>query len=363
MLPYILREICGTEIAGVYTKEGRFLAEQLLVKIMNQNEQATGLFYLHPDADVGIATPSVALLRISIALRREHYAVLTSARHGRIAPEFAAKLGWLTGNLYARVATPDWDEKAGKNSAKEIAKRMLESVSEPDGRNWISGKWLEAARKAEADFSSLDGKSAFDALKAHAPSEPLDVITDRIEKVSREVLIAEQAPKIRDMVRGDVDFMSSVANSVIQIVAGFSRQLNLEELAMQLRDNAGFREAIANQVQSTMKQASRDQWNKPAEATCAALKSTAGLIPPGLKAVNQILVANGILESDQASIESRLKESMLYGEVAVQRLRVIIDPLFSDGTIERIQKVVGRIRNDQDVRNALRPQQLSIGME
>jgi hypothetical protein len=363
VLPHMLREICGTEIAGVYTKEGRFFAEQLLVRIVNQTEQSRGLFYLHPDADVGIATPSVALLRISIALRREHYDVLMSARSGRIVPEFAAKLGWLTGNLFARVATPDWDEKAGKNAAKELAKTMLDSVSESDGRNWISEKWLEAARKTGMDFSALDGKSAFDVLQSHAPSEPLDVITDRIEKVSREVLIAEQAPKVRDMVRDDVDFLLSVADNVTQVVAAFVEHLNLAELSIQFRENTSFRESIANQVQATMKQASRDQLDNPVEATCLALKGTYGLIPPGVKAVKKILAENEILESEQSSIESQLKKSMLYDDAAVQRLQSIAGQLFSDGTIERIQKVIGRIRNDQHVKNALRPQQLSIAAE
>lgn len=363
VLPYMLHEICGTEITGVYTKEGRFSAEQLLIRVVNQNEQARGLFYLHPDADVGIATPSVALLRISIALRREHYKVLTNARCGRVMPEFAAKLGWLTGNLFARVATPDWDEKEGKNSAKGIAKAMLDSASETDGRNWVSEKWLEAARKANANLAALDRKSAFDVLRSHAPSEPLDVIAERIEKVSREVLIAEQAPKLRNMVRDDVEFMESIANCVTQIVAAFHGQVNLEELAINLRDNAGFREAIANQVQTTMKQASRDQLNSPVEATCSALKSTNGLIPLGLKAVKQILAENGVLEPDLVSIESRLKESMLYGDVAFQRLQVIAAHVFSDGAFERIQKVIGRIRNDQHVKNALWPQQLSVALE
>lgn len=79
--------------------------------------------------------------------------------------------------------------------------------------------------------------------------------------------------------------------------------------------------------------------------------------------MKQILVENGVLDPDVVSIESRLKESILYGDVACQRLQVIAAHVFSDGEFERIHKVIGRIRNDQHVKNALRPQQLSVTLE
>lgn len=110
-LPTLLEPCCGTGITGVFDYDRRWYAEQLLKRLLNQNEQARCLFYLHPDADVGIATASIALLRVSIALRREHYSMLQDCRCGRLEPEFVAKLGWLAGNLYSRVATPDWEDK------------------------------------------------------------------------------------------------------------------------------------------------------------------------------------------------------------------------------------------------------------
>src|SRR5207247_8080250 len=96
--------------------------QQFLERVINQNEQAHGLFYLHPDADVGIAVPAAAMLRVSISLRsREHYNVLKAARCGRLRAEFRNKLGWLTGNLYSRVDTPDWaDEDGGAEASKAL---------------------------------------------------------------------------------------------------------------------------------------------------------------------------------------------------------------------------------------------------
>lgn len=132
LLPEMLEELCGTGVRGIYKKESRFVAEQLLVRIINQNEQARGVFYLHPDADAGIATPSVALLRVTFSLRRQHYDLLMDSRCGRMQGEFANKLGWLSGNLFSRVATPDWNDQEGDtNAASKQAKQLLRFITEP----------------------------------------------------------------------------------------------------------------------------------------------------------------------------------------------------------------------------------------
>jgi hypothetical protein len=118
MMPSFLEDACGTRVPGVYYDDGRADIKQLIERIINQNEQALGLFYLEPDGDLKLAVPSVALLRVSIALRsREHYGVVAAARVGRLQSPFRNKLGWLAGNLYSRVDTPDWPESIGKNQA------------------------------------------------------------------------------------------------------------------------------------------------------------------------------------------------------------------------------------------------------
>ncbi|MEJ2704777.1 MAG: hypothetical protein P8Z79_20265, partial [Sedimentisphaerales bacterium] len=87
-------KICNNEIEGSYVLESKQKAHQLLQRIINQNEQALGVFYLHPDGVVGIAEHSVALLQVSIALRaQEHYDTLVNARRGRLADPFRNKLG------------------------------------------------------------------------------------------------------------------------------------------------------------------------------------------------------------------------------------------------------------------------------
>ena len=141
----LLEVFCGTDIQGVFRKDARSKGRMFLDRTINQNEQAIGLFYLHPDADAGISTPSVAMLRIEIALHTKHYDTLLSSRRGRLKPAFQAKLGWLVGNLYSRVGTEDWSEpderKREKNS---IIDRILNDVAKV---KWSSSEAVVLAVK------------------------------------------------------------------------------------------------------------------------------------------------------------------------------------------------------------------------
>lgn len=363
VLPYMLSDICGTEIPGVYTKEGRIYAEQLLVRIVNQNEQARGLFYLHPDADVGIATPSVAFLRISIALRREHYTILRQARSGRIVPEFSAKLGWLTGNLYSRVPTPDWDEKNGKHSAKNLAKSLLASSSEAGEQSWVSERWLNAARSANVDFTQLDRTNAFSALQHHAPLEPIEVIADRLDKLSRELVLTEQAPRIRDELRDDDQFVNMVCDAVSVVAGAVIGEEKSVKLGTRLRADVAFRESIANHVQVSVKRAARDHEHEPGEAVCSLLAVQTGMSASSLQVLEQAIAEPEITDVQIAELQAKIKDSHLYGNAAIDHVREIVNATMADGSLERIRKVISRIRNDQQVKNALRAQQMPLVAE
>jgi hypothetical protein len=74
-------QISGEVLEGFYLLKSRQKAHDLLKRIVNQNEQTLGVFYLHSDGAVGIVDPSVALLQVSIAIRaKEHYNTLVEAR-------------------------------------------------------------------------------------------------------------------------------------------------------------------------------------------------------------------------------------------------------------------------------------------
>jgi len=85
-------------------------ASQVVERFLNNTEP--GYFYLHPTGLV-ISKPMSAFLALSISLRaHEHYDTCLSARIVGLNSEFRAKVGWLIGDIYSRIATEDWQSQA-----------------------------------------------------------------------------------------------------------------------------------------------------------------------------------------------------------------------------------------------------------
>jgi hypothetical protein len=149
----LLTHVAAPVADGVFRSSRKYQAKQLLQRIFNQNEQALGLFFLQTDEAAGIAEPAVAFLRVTVALRAEHYPVLQSARVGRVTSEFRAKLGWLIGNLYVRPATRDWEDTAGgKKRVNDLVGQFVDEV-----------RWLEDSIVDQAAAANVDIAAATDA--------------------------------------------------------------------------------------------------------------------------------------------------------------------------------------------------------
>lgn len=163
-------------------------ARRLLERVLNQNEQSMGLFFLHEDTEAGIGEPAVAFLRVAVALRSEHYEALREARIGRITPEFRAKLGWLIGNLYVRPATPDWsDALGGKKKFDELIRQYL------DEAQWIDDEIVENATAKGVDVA-LATPSELEGLR---PPSRLDRALDEIRAELVRVMPAVVADDVR----------------------------------------------------------------------------------------------------------------------------------------------------------------------
>lgn len=204
--------VLGSQHAkGFYIEETRSKAEQLLARVFNQNAQAEGVFYLHPDGDARIAEPSVALLQVSVALKSDkHYDLLVKERSGRLKEQFQSKLGWLIGNLFSRVATRDWDESAHK--------AMTNAFLEPsdyvgDARpRWISKKQVEAAKRAKADISGKTADEIAACLAAHKATPPKQVAIERAISLVKEVVVGvseDQLGAIKNRLARDQVFESA----------------------------------------------------------------------------------------------------------------------------------------------------------
>lgn len=176
---------CGSGITNIFREDTRGNGRQFLQRVINQNEQAIGLFYLHPDADAGIATPSIAMLRIAIALRTDHYEKLQHSRRGHLRPEFQAKLGWLIGNLYSRVGTEDWSEPDDR--AKMQNQMIDQAMNALSGIAWASSSAIRKAKMANFSTEGKNSQEIQDALKEFEP-EPLDQL---VQKAVKRILSSE----------------------------------------------------------------------------------------------------------------------------------------------------------------------------
>ena len=171
-----------------FDKKGEDQARQLLNRIVDQNETSLGLFYLHPDGDVRIGDPSVAYLRLGVALRSSHYEALRAVRTASLTPEFRAKFGWLLGNLYSRAAARDWaDDKNDKKTISDLKKDFMEGKYVEEPPVWIDAHKAKAARKAKIDFDR-DVTDVEAEIKNLSAKRRLEEVVDRTMVRIQEVL-------------------------------------------------------------------------------------------------------------------------------------------------------------------------------
>lgn len=198
VLQKIFDHVAESAGSGVFRFSHKPEARKLLERLFNQNEQSIGLFYLQTEAEAGIAEPAVAFLRVTVALRTEHYERLRSSRVGRLSPEFRAKLGWLIGNLYVRPATPDWGDK-DTNAYEELIKEQIGDVK------WIEDEVFERAKVEGIDLA-LASPEALNALR---PPSKLDRALEEIDSELRRVdpgMSDEIVTKIKNRLRNNGKF-------------------------------------------------------------------------------------------------------------------------------------------------------------
>jgi hypothetical protein len=203
LVPLLDREceavrVHGTVLDGVYASQTKYKARLLLDRILNQNAQAEGLFYLHEDHHAGIAVRSVALLQVSVAVRaRDHYDKLVRARSGRLKEEFRSKLGWLTGNLFSRVATEDMTKKL----REQIANELLEPAGEEDvvAPRWVPRESVHLANNAKATVAGLSRPKAAALLYTYRAKPPKEVAIERVVDSLRDLLPEIPDAKVNDL--------------------------------------------------------------------------------------------------------------------------------------------------------------------
>lgn len=345
LLPELLADICGSGIPGVYKKESRYLAEQLLVKIINQNEQSRGIFYLHQDADIGIGAPSIALLRVTFSLRRKHYDILVNSRSGRVRGEFANKLGWLSGNLFSRVATPDWDDQENDGEAsRKQAKSLLRLVSETDDQNWVSEEWIREAQRKSVDLTDLAPQTAHSQLEKHAPLEPIEVVLQRMEVIGRELWAGRE---LKQALQKSREYVETFAKVLVDAVEGLSGEDRIKVTSHLCADEQFIATACGN-VSSDAKKVFKKITPTPVQSLLEALSQQRGAIKPLVDKLNETLSNLEISVPDL-----NVGNATLFSDEVLDHVRVAAEALESEFT-ERLAELVKRLRTDAHVKTAFR---------
>lgn len=357
LLPVMLEPCCGAGIPGVFASDNRLDAEQLVKRILNQNEQARGLFYLHHDSDAGIDTPSVALLRVSIALRRDHYGLLQECRCGRVHPEYSAKLGWLTGNLYSRVATLDWEDQEGnKTASSKQARALLRLISKPKDENWVPAKWVKAAREKDIDLAHIPVDRFRTTLAEHAPPELLDVVLKSVQRVGRGVVVDESTGVIGAKLTEHSQFIREVAHSVAASSSDLLSPEEQDSLTESLAADAGFKKAIGDQVAHLLKKIAIQDGSQAANDLPEALREATGVLPPAQNRMRAVL--SNLLGEDRANVVNEIialvARTNVFSQAACQMVGGVVQEVWTHVDFGLLDKLTSRLKSDQKLGAACR---------
>jgi len=186
----IFAQVTKPVATGLFRSGDKGEIRRLLERIVNQNEQALGIFFLYQDSDCGVSESSIALLRITVSLRAEHYDTLVAARTGRLQRDFQAKLGWLIGNLYDRPATRDWDDDhIGRQTADELLGGILKENVE-----WIDDEIVVEADARAINVAALDQPARELLRPPSALERALQEVEGEVKRIAARLPAEQQWP-------------------------------------------------------------------------------------------------------------------------------------------------------------------------
>lgn len=146
-LSLFLTQLINDEIKPTTIKDKKILTRDALdqlkdsfSKLFNNNDQKT-LFFL--PKTIPFEEDMVAVLPLSFSFQTNHYDLLIENRILGIKTEFQAKVGYIIGQLYNRIATPDlhdfgWDDKKIRSYINQLLDHLnLQQVPDKDYLEYI----------------------------------------------------------------------------------------------------------------------------------------------------------------------------------------------------------------------------------
>lgn len=142
-------------------KDDEVRAQQLLERLLHNTED--GYFFIRKGSHPSVPDDLCVFLPLSISIRVDHYEACLNAKIAQLEEIFSAKVGWLTGNLYSRVATPDVEEKiANADEFKEAfyKEALFENTA------WLSPAQLRVLKQLTNNWKKSHPGTTLDAETA-----------------------------------------------------------------------------------------------------------------------------------------------------------------------------------------------------
>ena len=174
---------------------------EFLQRLYNNNEP--GYFYLDC-ADTELPTDCVAFLNLSIAIKSTlHMDKCIAAKVLELTDTFQAKLGWLVGQQYSRVGTPDWPEE----KIRDKIKRTLSEAA-----IWVEDSKIalleeEMKNRSDDEYNRTVTSADIDAVMRRVPTKKQRVLDQAMQVLG--TIVTDQ--KIRQLVRRELDNDASLA--------------------------------------------------------------------------------------------------------------------------------------------------------
>lgn len=151
-----------------------------LIKLFNNN--IPEYFYLSEDVEFDLDKAYAAFLKLAIPVKAEHFEKCLEARFAQLKEIFQAKLGWLVGNMYSRVGTPDWvPEQTTQENFNSRVEETLKNIC-----LWVDKPILKYLNREQKTRRKMEGKEYI-----IPQSELIELINEYVNK--QEAKIDESA--------------------------------------------------------------------------------------------------------------------------------------------------------------------------
>jgi hypothetical protein len=173
--------------------KSRNRVQDFLQRLFNNNE--TSYFYLD-STDTPLPSDCAAFLNLTIAIKSDlHFDKCVAAKIIQLTDTFQAKLGWLVGQMFSRVGTPDWDHA-------ELSKKVNAALK--DAAIWIDDTKIDAVENAYKTIADGDSARTMSAAEISSVVSSVPTRKQKVVNQARMIIsdfLKEDANRAQKLVR------------------------------------------------------------------------------------------------------------------------------------------------------------------